>query len=180
MTPAFSCRKLKHFFVGPLQKPKPEKLGLPGMEPRILSRVFEEARGTLLKNSDSRFRNESLCLDDQTEPIGKRSPLDELSDGFGQSVRRNMLGLVLCKLARSAPQVEFSLPELGKTLHWGLEQTRCKGLLTLDPPDLGMQGPKRFVRAALRIDPDQCSATFRTILTEIEKLYEPTDTLALR
>jgi hypothetical protein len=117
VTPAFSCRKLKQFFVGPLQKPEPEKLGLPGMEPCILSRAFQEARGTLLKNGDRRFRNESLGLDDQAEPIRECSPLDELSDGFGQSGRRNMLGLVLCKLARSAPQVEFSLPDLVKTVH---------------------------------------------------------------
>jgi hypothetical protein len=57
--------------------------------------VFQKAWAALLQNRDHRVRNESFGLDDQTEPIGKCSPLDELSDGLGKTVWLNKSGFVL-------------------------------------------------------------------------------------
>jgi hypothetical protein len=61
-------------------------------------RVIQKAGAALSKDRDHGVRNESLCLDDQTEPIGKCSPLNELRDGLGQAVRRNKFAFVLCNL----------------------------------------------------------------------------------
>jgi hypothetical protein len=66
MAPTLFHRNLKYIFVGPLEKAKPEKLGLPGMFFRISGCVFQKARAALLKNPDHGVRYESLGLDGQT------------------------------------------------------------------------------------------------------------------
>src|SRR5208282_4076827 len=117
VAPALGYRNLKYLFIGPLQKAKPEKLRLSWMLLGIRGCVFHKARAALLKNRDHRVGNESLGLDDQTEPIGNCSPLDEFGDGLRKTFRRNESAFVLCKLLRSSPQVEFSLPRIGRTVH---------------------------------------------------------------
>jgi hypothetical protein len=98
VAPALSHRNLKAFFVSPLKKAKPKKRRLSRMFRGVSSRVFQKTRASVLQNRRHRIRNESLGLDDQTEPIGKRSPLDEFSDGLGETVWRNQFAFVLCKL----------------------------------------------------------------------------------
>jgi hypothetical protein len=98
VAPALGDRNLKALFISPLKKAKPKKRRLSRTLCGIRSRVFQKTRAALLQNRGHRIRNESLGLDDQTEPIGKCSPLDELSDGLGETVRRNKSAFVLCKV----------------------------------------------------------------------------------
>ena len=63
---------------------------------RISGRVFQKSWAALLQQRGHWIRNESLGLDDQTEPIGKCSPLNELRNGLGQAVRRNKFAFVIC------------------------------------------------------------------------------------
>jgi hypothetical protein len=50
--------------------------------------VIQKAGAALSKDRDHGVRNESLCLDGQTEPIGKSSPLDEFGDVLRKTVKR--------------------------------------------------------------------------------------------
>jgi len=88
---------VKWFFVGPLEKAKPKKLRLLRMLLRISGSVVQKSWAALLKNRDRRVRNESLGLDGQAQPIRKRSPLDEFSDGLGETVRLNQSAFILGK-----------------------------------------------------------------------------------
>ena len=51
--------------------------------------VIQKAGAALSKDRDQGVRNESLCLDGQTEPVGKCAPLNELRNGLCQAVWRN-------------------------------------------------------------------------------------------
>jgi hypothetical protein len=66
MAPTLLYRNLKYLFVGPLEKAKPEELGLAGMFFRVGGCVFQEARAALLKNPDDGVRYESLGFGGQT------------------------------------------------------------------------------------------------------------------
>ena len=98
VAPALGDRNLKALFISPLKKAKPKKRRFSRMLSGVTSRVFHKTRAALLQNHGHRIRNESLGLDDQTEPIGKCSPLDELRNGLCQAVRRNKFAFVLCNL----------------------------------------------------------------------------------
>jgi len=74
--------------------------------------VFQKARAALLKNRDHRVGNESLGLDDQTEPIGKCSPLDEFGDGLRKTVRRNESALSSASCFDRRPRSSSAFREL--------------------------------------------------------------------
>src|SRR5580704_14114667 len=96
--PALSYRDVKQFFVSPLEKAKPEELELSWMLLGESGCVIQKAGAALSKDRDHGVGNVSLCLDGQTEPIGKCSPLNELRNGLCQAIRRNQFALVLCEL----------------------------------------------------------------------------------
>jgi hypothetical protein len=66
MAPTLFYRNFKYPFVGPLEKAKPEKLGITGMSFCMGGCVFQKARAALLKNPGHRVRYESLGFDGQT------------------------------------------------------------------------------------------------------------------
>jgi hypothetical protein len=100
VAPAFSNSSFKQLLVRPLPEAKPEKLLLTWMLSGVCRGVLEKAWAAFLKYRGHCVRHKPEIFHDETEPIRKRSPLDELGNGDRQAIRSYIFPFGFCLIAR--------------------------------------------------------------------------------